>query len=518
MKQAVVIGAGHNGLVAAYYLARGGFTTTVLERRDEIGGGAVTGTLHPGFLCPTLSHNVLLHQRIVDEMDLRRHGVEFLAPSTRVFAPSPTAPIVLYDDVARSTGSLNAISTADGEAYAAFRATVASLTGVLGTLLEAPPPDVDALHGGDLWNLLKSARAFRALDARDGYRLLRWLPMPIADLMTDTFATDTLRAAIAAPGLSGTMLGPRSAGSTLVLMLLEAHQRLAGGARRVRGGPGALTRVIATAAKAAGATIRTGVAVDRIVVRDGRVAAVAAGAEEIPASVVVSTLDPQTTLLGLLGATQLDPTTAGRVRNFRVKGTVAKVNLALSGLPSFDGAGGDESVLSGRIHIGPTLDYMERAFDNAKYGQVSADPWLEVTIPSILDPALAPAGAHVLSAYVHYAPHRLRTGPWSSSRDAVLASTLRVLDRHAPGLSSLVVASQLITPEDLERECGLAGGHIFHGELAPDQLFVMRPLLGHGRYRGPVDGLYLGGAGTHPGGFMTGASGRLAAQTAIRQA
>jgi phytoene dehydrogenase-like protein len=518
MKHAVVIGGGHNGLVAAYYLARGGFTTTVLERRNEIGGGAVTGTLHPGFLCPTLSHNVLFHQRIVDEMDLARHGVEFLTPAARVFAPSPATPVVLYDDVAQSAERLSEISTADGEAYTAFRATITRLTGVLGTVLETPPPDVDVLHGGDLWNLLKTARAFRALDARDGHRLLRWLPMPIADLMTDTFATDTLRAAIAGPGLSGTMLGPRSAGSTLVLMLLEAHQRLAGGARRIRGGPGALTRAIASAAKAAGAVIRTGVSVDRIVIRNGRVAGVAAGAEEIPASVVVSTLDPQTTLLRLVGAMQLSPTTATRVRNFRAKGTVAKVNLALSAIPSFEGAGGDEAVLSGRIHIGPTLDYMERAFDHAKYGQVSADPWLEVTIPSILDPALAPSGAHVLSAYVHYAPHQLRTGPWSSWRNAVLASTLRVLDRHAPGLSSSVVASQLITPEDLERDYGLSGGHIFHGELAPDQLFVMRPLLGHGRYRGPVDGLYLGGAGTHPGGFMTGASGRLAATTALRQA
>lgn len=514
--QAVVIGAGHNGLIAAYYLARAGITTTVLERRNDVGGGAVTGTLHPGFLCPTLSHNVLLHQRIVTEMDLRRHGAEFLTPAARVFAPSPTTPVALYDDVTQSAESLGRISRADADAYVAFRATAANLAGVLATLLEAPPPDVDAVKGGDLWNLLKTARAFRGLDPRDGHRLLRWLPMPVADLMVDTFSTDALRAAVAAPGLSGTMLGPRSAGSTLVLMLLEAHQRLAGGSRRVRGGPGALTRALATAARAAGATIRTGVSVDRVVVSGGRVTAVGAGAEEIPASVVISTLDPQTTLLGLVGAEHLDPTIMSRIRNYRAKGTVAKVNLALSAMPSFEGAGRDEAILSGRIHIGPTLDYMERAFDHAKYGQVSADPWLEVTIPSILDPALAPPRAHVVSVYAHYTPHRLRTGPWSSWRNAVLASTLRVLDRHAPGLSSLVVASQLITPDDLERDYGLSGGHIFHGELAPDQLFVMRPLLGHGRYRGPVAGLYLGGAGTHPGGFLTGASGRLAAQAALR--
>lgn len=516
MKRAVVIGAGHNGLIAACYLAKAGVPTTVLERRDEVGGGAITGTLHPGYLCPTLSHNVLIHERIVKELDLRRHGAEFLTPAARAFAPSPTRAVVLYDDAQQSVDSLGGIDAADAIAYRAFRSTVDRLAGVLGTLLDAPPPDVDALHGGDLWNLLKAARAFRGLDARDGHRLLRWLPMPAADLMADTFRTDALRAIVAAPGLSGTMLGPRSAGSTLVMMLLEAHQRLAGGARRVRGGPGALTRALATAAREAGATIRTGVAVDRIVTRGGRVTAVAAGAEQIEASIVVSTLDPQATLLGLLPAEDLGPATAQRVRNYRAKGTVAKVNLALSALPSFEGAGRDEAMLSGRIHIGPTLDYMERAFDNAKYGQVSADPWLEVTIPSILDPGLAPARAHVASVYVHYAPHRLRTGPWSSWRNAVLASTLRVLDRHAPGLSSLVVASQLITPEDLERDYGLTGGHIFHGELAPDQLFVMRPLLGHGRYLTPVAGLYLGGGGTHPGGFMTGTSGRLAAQAALK--
>lgn len=516
-RQAVVIGAGHNGLVAACYLARAGISTVVLERRDEVGGGAITGQLHPGFHCPTLSHNVLLHERVLRELDLRRHGAEWLTPAAQVFAPSPLGPVVLYEDIAQSVESLKTVSAADAAAYPAFRSAVTQVAGVIGTLLEAPPPEIDAVNARDLWSLLKTARAYRALDARDAHRLLRWLPMPAADLMTDWFTSDTLRSAIAAPGLSGTMLGPRSAGSTLVMMLLEAHQRLAGGVRRVRGGPGALTRALATAARSAGATIRTSTAVDRIIVRDGRVTGVVAGGEEIAASIVVSTLDPQSTLLGLLDPTLLEPSTLTRVRNYRARGTVAKVNLALSALPVFEGAGRDEAVLSGRIHIGPTLDYMERAFDNAKYGQVSADPWLEMTIPSILDPALAPSKAHVASIYVHYTPHRLRTGPWSSWRNAVLASTLRVLDRHAPGISSLVVASQLITPEDLERDYGLTGGHIFHGELAPDQLFVMRPLLGHGRYATPVAGLFLGGAGTHPGGFLTGASGRLAARAAVER-
>jgi phytoene dehydrogenase-like protein len=518
MSGVVVIGAGHNGLAAAFYLARAGLKPFVLEGRNDIGGGAVTNALHPGFQCPTLSHNVLLHQRIVREMDLRRHGAEFLTPAARVFAPAARGPVVLYDEVAQSVESLRRISDRDADRYALFHSAMARVASVLATTLESPPPRVDGVGPGDLWSLLKTGRAFRALGARDGHRLLRWLPMPVADLVGEWFETDGLRAALSAPGLSGTLLGPRSASSSLVLLLTEAHQLLAGGARRVRGGPGALTRAMATAAKAAGAVVHTGMAVERILVRDGRVAGVVAGGQEIPASTVLSTLDPKTTLLRLIDPQDLSPGVVRKIRNYRAEGTVAKVNLALSGLPAFTGASRDAAVLSGRIHIGPGLDYMERAFDHAKYGQVSADPWLEVTIPSILDPALAPAGAHVASVYVHYAPCRLRTGPWSTWRNAVLASTLRVLERHAPGISSMVVASQLITPEDLERDYGFGGGHVFHGELAVDQLFTMRPLLGYGRYQGPVPGLFLAGAGSHPGGFLTGASGRLAAREAIDHA
>ena len=513
--QAVVIGGGHNGLAAAHYLARAGVGTTVLERRGEVGGGAVTGLLHPGFHCPTLSHNVLLHERIVNEMDLHRHGVEFLQSAAAVFAPSPHGAIAFDGDPARG-GSAHGLNARDAAAIGPFRDAVRTVAAVVATALESPPPRLDGPGAGDLWNLLKTGRAFRALGTRDAHRVLRWLPMPIADLVGEWFENDTLRAAIAAPGLSGTMLGPRSAGGTLVMILNEAHQQLAGGLRRVRGGPGALTRAMATAATSAGALIRTAMPVERIVVSGGRVTGVIAGGQEIAASTVLSTLDPRTTLLRLVEPAHIGPGLMTKARNYRALGTVAKVNLALSGLPAFDGAGRGGAMLAGRIHIGPGLDYMERAFDHAKYGEVSADPWLEATIPSIADPGLAPAGAHVMSIYVHYTPRHLRAGSWPASRDAVLAATLRVLERHAPGVSSLAVASQVITPEDLEQEYGLAGGHIFHGELAADQLFVMRPILGHGRYASPIPGLFFAGAGTHPGGFLTGASGRLAAREALR--
>jgi phytoene dehydrogenase-like protein len=338
--------------------------------------------------------------------------------------------------------------------------------------------------------------------------------MAVGDFVHEWFDNELLRATIAAPALSGTMFGPRSAGSTLVLLMREAHRQLAHRAgSRPRGGPGALTRAIAAAARAAGAEIRVGTAVDRILVENGHVAGVVAGGREIRAGTVVSGADPKTTFLSLVDAVALTPDVRTKLQNYRAAGSMAKVNLALSTLPAF---GVDGDALSGRIHIGPELDYLERAFDHAKYGDLSTAPWLDITIPSLADPQLAPAGAHVASIYVHYAPYRLRHRGWDSARDDVLTAALKVLDSHAPGIKSQVVAAQVITPSELETVHGFAGGHIFHGELALDQLFTMRPLLGFARYDTPIRGLYLCGAGTHPGGFMTGASGRLAAKAILR--
>ena len=293
----------------------------------------------------------------------------------------------------------------------------------------------------------------------------------------------------------------------------ETHRRLAGGALRVRGGPGALTEAMRDAARAAGAEMRTGIAVERIVTTDERVTGVVAGGIEIPASMVVSAIDPKTTFLGLIDPLDLSPEFVTQVRNYRAAGTVAKINLALSSLPPFTGAA-DAQALSGRIHIGPGLDYLERAFDHAKYGEASAEPWLDITIPSILDPGLAPAGAHVMSIYVALCARGVaRSATGRRLPDPFLQTVLRTLEQFAPGLARLVVAAQVITPPQLQRDFGFSGGHMFHGELALDQLFTMRPLLGYGRYDSPIHGLYLCGAGTHPGGFMTGASGRLAAST-----
>jgi phytoene dehydrogenase-like protein len=514
MPDLIIIGGGHNALVAAFYLAKRGLKPVVCERLADVGGGAVTGEIHPGFRGPTLSHQVLLHQRIVRDMELTQHGVEWITSAVEACSLSPdAAPLVLYEDDQRTAEALQQRSGRDAAAYPAYRAAVRGVASVLGGVLDAPAPDLDRPDTADLWNLLKAGRRFRSLGRREGYRLLRWGPMPVFDLAHECFENELLRATIAAPGLSGTMLGPRSAGSALVLLMREAHRLLAGGrALRARGGPGAVTQALAAAARGAGAEIRTGATVERIVVRDGRVAGVVVNGQELDATRVVSSADPRTTFLTLMDPADLTPDFVGKVRNYRASGTVAKVNLALSSLPSF---GVEPATLGGRIQIGPELDYLERAFDHAKYGELSESPWLDVAIPSILDPGLAPPGAHVASIYVHYAPYRLRAGEWDSARPQLLAATLAVLERHAPDIRGTVVGAQVITPAELASSYGMAGGHIFHGELALHQLLTMRPLLGYARYATPVRGLYLCGGGTHPGGFMTGTSGRLAAEAVL---
>jgi phytoene dehydrogenase-like protein len=513
MADVVIVGGGHNGLVAAFYLAKAGLKPLVLEQRDRVGGGAITTELAAGFRVPALTHSTgLLWRDIVADMELARHGVEFVTSEAQVFAPgSDGRALVLYNDVRRSADSIRTLSAKDGEAYPAYRDAMTRVSSVIASLFTSMPPSIDNPSMSELWNLLGIGRQFRALGKKDGYRLLRWGPMPVADLMHEWFETELLASALSGAGISGTMLGPWSAGSALVLLLREAHRRLAVGAQ-VKGGPGALTRAMAAAAQQAGAEIRTNAEVARVLVKDERVAGVSLSTgEEIRARAVVSAADPKTTFLKLMDPVDLAPDFLTKVRNYRSHGTVAKVNLALSGLPAFTGAPGPDA-LSGRIHIGPEMDYLERAFDHAKYGQFASEPWLDVSIPSILDPQLAPAGGHVMSVYAHVAPHALRNSTWNSARDPFRRAVLNTLSRFAPGIEGQIVAEQVVTPADLERDHGLFGGHIFHGELALDQLFTMRPILGHAQYRGPIEGLYLCGAGTHPGGFFTGGSGRNAAR------
>jgi len=512
MHDVIIVGGGHNALVAAFYLAKAGRRPLVLEKQPHVGGGATTTEIHPGFRCPRFSHEVLLDEQIANDLNLKKHGLEILPLPALACAPSPDgAPIVLRDDVAASASNLRSFSPKDADSYSAFRASVERLASVIATTFDSPPPDIDDPSARDLWGLLKAGRRFRSLGSRDSYRLLRWVSMPIGDLMIEWFECERLRALVAGPGLSGTMLGPRSAGSSLVFLLREAS-RLRAGSRslRAQGGPGAVTTAMAAAAREAGAEIRTGASVQRVLVADDRVTGVVVNGQEIACATVLSGLDPKTTFLSLVDPATLAPEFATMLRNYRASGTVGKINLALASLPAFRGVP-DPAMLAGRIHIGPELDYLERAFDCIKYGEVSTNPWLDITIPSIAEPELAPKGAHVASIYTHYAPFAPRGVSQDVAKDMLLTNTLRTLDSYAPGIRSLVVAADVLTPAELQMQLGLWGGHMFQGELALDQLFTMRPLLGHAGYSTPIKGLFLCGAGTHPGGFMTGTSGRLAA-------
>jgi phytoene dehydrogenase-like protein len=510
----VVIGGGHNGLAAAFYLARAGLKPIVLEARSTCGGGAITSELQAGFHCPALSHHTPVAAEVVRDMELAGHGLDVLRPATEVFAPALNGPpLVLHHDPGRASDAIRHLNPTDAAAYPAYLAALQQIGGVAASFLQSPPPDIDRPGIHDVWQLFKTGRQFRALDKRNRYRLLRWGPMPVADLTHEWFQSDLLCAALAGPAVSGTMLGPRSAGSGLVLLLHEATRQLAGGTWQARGGPGAITGAMASAARAAGADIRLSAKVEQIIISTDRATTVIAAGERIAADAIVSAIDPKATFLQLMDPADLAPDFLSKIRNYRAAGTVAKVNLALSGLPSFEAP---PASLDGRIHLGPDLDYLERAFDHAKYGEVSDRPWLDVTIPSVLDPQLAPPGAHVMSVYAHYAPYHLRGGEWAVAREPLARTVLETLERFAPGIARLVVATQVLTPADLESEYGFHGGHVYHGELALDQIATMRPLLGYARYAGPVRGLFMCSAGTHPAGFMTGINAKLAAREVVR--
>ncbi|HET9995400.1 MAG TPA: NAD(P)/FAD-dependent oxidoreductase [Candidatus Acidoferrum sp.] len=521
-QRVVLIGGGHNALITAFYLAKGGFKPLVLERREMVGGGAITEEFHAGFRASTLAHTLgPLRADIAKDLQLERFAYEVLQPDPRVFAPTPDGKaLFFYNDVAKTAAGIASFSAKDAAKYTQFAESLEATAGFFTQLTSITPPAIDKPTPEDLWNLLKTGRNVRSLGKSGIFDLLRWGPMAVADFVAEFFETELLRAAIAARGIFGTALGPWSAGSTAVLLLraaADAHP--VGSAAFPRGGLGSFTRALSEAAKQAGAEIRTDAEVQQVRIKDGAVTGVVlADGEEIAVEAVVSGVDPKRTFFNLVDPSQLDPVFANRMKNFRANGNVAKINLALGGLPTFPALDATESSLkslSGRIHIGPEIDYLERAFDASKYGEFSKAPWLDVTIPTILDPSLAPDGRHVLSAYVQFAPYKLKNGDWASSRKELGDTVIKTLATYAPNLPSFVEGIQVITPKDLETSYGFTGGHMFHGELALDQLFTMRPVLDWARYKTPIRGLFLCGSGTHPGNGLTGASGANAAREII---
>src|SRR6266704_648144 len=423
-RDVVIIGGGHNGLVTAFYLAKAGFKPLVLERRTQPGGAAITEEFHPGFRCSTLAHSAgPLRTDVIRDMQLEKHGLKLITPEVSVASLSPDGrALTLYNDIRKSSQGIANFSQKDAAKYPEFQQSLDKMGKVIGKALALAPPNIDNPSRGDLWGILQTGRSIRNLGKKDMYRLLRWGPMAVADLAAEYFETELLRAVVAARGLFRTFLGPWSAGSALVLLIrAAADPHPAGSACFAAGGMGAVTQAMASAAKAAGADIRTGAEVIEIRVQNGAATGVLLSTgEEIQAKAVISNADPKRTLLKLTDPTHLSPDFVQKLQHYRGNGTVAKVNLALSGLPNFTALkNGDAAALTGRIHIGNEIDYLERAFDASKYGNFSPHPYLEATIPSLTDSSLAPSGKHVMSVYMQYAPFKLKNADWDSQRSAL---------------------------------------------------------------------------------------------------
>jgi phytoene dehydrogenase-like protein len=523
---AIVIGGGINGLTCAAALAKGGVRTLLLEQRAELGGCAAVGEIADGFTAPILAHATgPVRRDVVEQLQLSAHGLAFTDSAIQMSTLSPDGrPLVIYEDAHQTAEGLREWSAKDAARWQDFQATLRRLGSLIGALFVNTPPSVDAPSARDVFALMRTLGDFRSLPKKDQWRLLRWGPMAVADLVAESIDTELLQATVAADGIFGAMLGPWSAGSGLQLLLTYANRALEWPAGNlIAGGPIALARSLEAAAARYGVEIRTGCQVTRIDAKDDRAIGVTIdGGEQIEARSVVSGVDPKRTFLTLCEAEYLPPEFLWRMKHYRSRGTLAKINLALSALPSFTGA--TREMLGGRVRLAPDVDYLERAFDHAKYGRFSDAPWIEFTIPSINDAALAPPGAHVLSAYAQFAPYQLRDqgsgigdqGSWDSQREALGDTVVKTLMQYAPDLKSLIVERQTLTPLDLERGWGLTGGHIFHGELSLDQFFTMRPLLGFGQYRTPLKGLFLCGSGSHPGTGLTGGSGMNAAREVLR--
>jgi phytoene dehydrogenase-like protein len=498
----------------------------VLERRGRLGGAVETASLG-GVRIPRLADTVgRLRPSVANDLDLmKRHGLKLVAPTVRTFAPQPDGrAISLWLDDAKTVDGLREWSARDADRWLEFDRLVRSLGRFVEKLAAETPPDIKSPGLADALAGLRLGRTFRGLGRKDSHTILRVLPMAVADFVAEAFETDALRAAIAWRGVRHSFLGPWSAGSTAILLADSAGNDggAAGQTVLALGGPGAVSEAIASAARAAGAELRCDAEVVAVTTRDDRVSGVAlASGEEIAAPVVVSDLDPKRTLLDLCDPVTIGPTMRWRAGNYRTPGVVAKVNLVLDRLPRFPAAGGDEHLLRGRILVAAGIDGIERAFDAAKYGRPSSRPVIEATIPTLADPSLAdgaPAGTQVMSIVAQYAPYRLREGAWDDPgrADGLADAVMDVLESVAPDIKGLVREREVLTPLDLEREYGLTGGHPLHGEQALDQFFLWRPLLGHARYRLPIDGLYLCGSGAHPGGGITGGPGQNAAREILR--
>ena len=517
----IVIGGGHNGLVNAAYLAKAGKKVVVLERRHVLGGAAVTEEIIPGFLFSECSYVVsLLRPEIIRELELPRHGLEIL-PLDGTFSPMPSGDYLWrVNDHAKSIRDIRRHSRLDAEAYDEFSKMMTPMCRFVKPMLSMIPPDPTTLNPKDLKQLHFLLQRFRELSSDERYTLVQLMTMSSADFLDQWFETDVLKATMSASGIIGTFLGIRSPGTAYVL--LHHYMGEIDGAFRSwgfsRGGTGAISNAIADAAREAGVEIRTKAPVGKILVKNGRAAGVALqSGEELSANVVSSSVDPHLTFEKFLEASELPGDFLEGVRRYKFRGSSGKVNLALDALPDFKCFPGPGAHLRGAISISPSMEYMERAYDDAKYGSFSRKPYIDMVIPSLTDPSVAPPGKHVLSCFVQYAPYKLAQGTWDDQKQAFGDNVINTIAEYAPNIKDIIVGRQVLTPLDLEREFGLTQGNIFQGELSLEQLFFLRPVAGWAYYRTPIHNLYMCGSATHPGGGIMGANGRIASQVILKE-
>jgi phytoene dehydrogenase-like protein len=527
---AVIIGGGHNGLVSAAYLARAGMKTLVLEQRHVLGGAAVTEEIFPGFRFSVFSYVVsLLRPEIIRELQLPRHGLDIL-PLDGTFTPlrggeGPAGGGGDYlwrvNDHGRTIRELRRWSKTDAEAYEEYGQLMVEMARFIKPILAITPPDLTSLDPRPLMPLAGLARTFQQLPERQQAVFVQLMTMSAADFLDQWFETDPLKATMAASGIIGTYQGVRSPGTAYVL--LHHYMGEIDGAFRAwgipKGGTGGVSNAIASAARALGAEIRTEAPVARITVRHGRATGVVLeNGEEIEAGDVLSSVDSRRTFLGLVEPGALDPEFEEDVRRFKFRGSSGKVNLAVDRLPDFTCLPGEGEHLRGAISFSPSLDDMERAYDDAKYGHFSKKPYIDMIIPTLVDPSMAPPGNHVISCFVQYAPYKLapELGTWDDQREAFGDAVIDRIAEFAPNIRDVILHRNVQTPLDIERTTGLSEGNIFQGELSLEQLFFNRPVPGYARFRTPIRDLWLCGSATHPGGGIMGANGRIAAMEVLR--
>ena len=508
----IIVGGGHNGLVTAAYQARAGRKVLVLERRDLVGGCAVTEEIWPGYRVSTGAYlTSLMQERIVQELELPHYGYQVDAKDPAFFSMFPDGRhFFMWQDRTKTLAEISKFSKRDAEVYPAYEDLLERISRVIeGLLLTTPPRFPPAAL--DVVDYLRLAGKLSGLSAKDIVSLVKIFTQSAAEFLDEWFESPEVKVTLATDGVIGANGGPRSPGTAYILLHhcmggVAGHRGLWG---FVRGGMGAVSEAIAASARAKGVEIRTGISVARVLVRDGRARGVVLqSGEQIEAAMVASNLDPKLTFLKLLDPADLDPDFVSAIRNFRIEGTSCKINLALSGLPEFTaypGAPGPHHRAT--MHICPSIEYVEHAWDDAKYGRPSDRPLLELTVPTMYDSSLAPPGKHIMGIFLQYAPYTLRQGTWDELREPFGDRVISLIEEYAPNIRSIIEHRQVLTPLDLERRFGITGGNIFHGEMSLDQMFVLRPVAGWARYRTPVRGLFLCGSGAHPGGGVMGAPG-----------